>query len=284
MASRFSGVTANERHLGFWQSWATNRIVCRADGRKRVLLVRQENSDGELKWSSSNPGVATAEFVGGGPPGELLVEITGGSAGITILTLFNDSSYVESVIVYVYAERTVKVNFFRVNDGQQPKFTLSQVGSVLAKVNALYKYQANVVFEPHLTENLTGAPDFSARTQSDEKLEKLNKWLKDRLNQYDPSAAYINVFSVKKYGATEGKAGQPDRIFGATVVRTVIVEDVGGGGTNDMALLIGHELGHALAKKSGHSDLPGSLMAERPTHAHRHIYPQDVLFMRGAPA
>lgn len=282
MASRFKGVVANLRHLGFWQGWVSNQIVCRA-GYDRVVLVKQENSDGELSWTSTNSGVATAEFVAGGSPGELLVQITGHKAGYATLTLWDGFSYIESIQVTVYNEKKVKVNFFRVNDGKQPSFALSQVSNVLQKVNALYKYQANVIFESHLVKTLSGAPDFSERAQSEAKRGKINEWLKDRLNEFDPSATYINVFCVRKYGATEGLPGQPEHVFGATVVKTIIVEDVGGGGTNDMALLIGHELGHALAKKGGHSTRPGSLMVERPTLANLHLYPQDVDFMRGSP-
>lgn len=282
MASRFKGVVENDRHLGFWQSGLSNRLVCRSGGEKRVLLVTQSPSDTDLNWTTTDAGIATAEFVSGGPSGELLVEITGHAPGGAVLTLWNGDTYVESVVVAVYSPRTVKVNFFRVNDGKEPNFTLSQVGSVLRKVNALYKYQANVVFESHLVKTLSGAPDFSSRAQSADKLEKLSNWMRDQLDEYDPAAANINVFCVRKYGATEGLPGNPDHIFGATVLRTVVVEDVKG--LKDTALLVGHELGHALAGVTGHSDLPGSLMAERPTHTGRHLFPQDVFAMRGPPA
>jgi hypothetical protein len=282
MFSRFKGVEANERHLGFWQGLLSNRIVCRAGGKKRVLLVTQSEDDADLKWQSTDAKVATAKFVAGGPPGELLVEITGHNAGGAVLTLYNGGAVVESVIVSVYGRRTVKVNFYRVNDGSEPAFALSSVGGVLRRVNALYKYQANVVFESHLVKNLSGAPDFAARAQPTGKLKAISDWLEARMAEFDRSTTNVNVFCVRKYGAIEGLPGQPAHIFGGTVGRTVIVEDVGG--LDDTALLVGHELGHALAGEPGHSALPGSLMAEQPRLDSRHLYPQDVFKMRGAPA
>ncbi len=282
MASRFKGVTANSRHLGFWQGMLSNQIVCRQGHQRVILVVKVEYDAGDLKWTSTQSSVATADWGAGAAPGELLVEITGHSTGQTVLTLWEGSFYVESIFVYVYPAKTKKVNFYRVNDGNSPNFSLSQVGDVLKFANSLFKYQANVVFESHLVKSLSGAPDFSARAQSVAKQAAIETWLEDRVNEHDSSSAHLNVFCVKKFDAVEGLPGVTGSVFGATVKNVTIVEDMGSSGETN--LLVAHELGHALSGKASHSSLPGSIMRERPSLSNRHIFPQDVVVMRGLPA
>ena len=101
------------------------------------------------------------------PPGMWLVELTGVSPGEANVKVYSRSvddvernrpgTVEDSVNVFVYAEREVQVNFIRViphpsqiGRSKSPGVQLSHVPEILRKMNALYKYQANLILRAHL--------------------------------------------------------------------------------------------------------------------------------------
>ncbi|HEX2747882.1 MAG TPA: hypothetical protein VHM91_07790, partial [Verrucomicrobiales bacterium] len=222
MSLQFSGIVENKRHLGF-DSIRPKEIFCRKGG-SRALKV-PPNDPGIYEFKSSNPHVATAESVVNPPPGEWHVEIKGKARGTAIITSHRDGQQEDEVTVYVYPDRVVKVNFYRCYDTiarEAPYFTHSDVPDALARINALYKYQAGIVFESHLLKTPIVDPQVDLRTpnQTEEQYRKVFAYMKLVCDQFDTSSSHRNIFLVRKWSAKDrpGEAAESAMrdVFGTT--------------------------------------------------------------------
>src|SRR5262249_8171992 len=105
-----------------------------------------------------------------------------------------------------YRDRSVKVNFYRVEDenGDVPIFNTSAVPEIVKGLNGIYGNQANMHFSSHLIREFVRVPgELAEKNQSDEQFRRLRQSLRDRANQLDPSPGHYHVFWMLKYGARD---------------------------------------------------------------------------------
>lgn len=286
MSLRFSPVVSDaKRHLGF-DLLGEKEIVCRAWGKTRLMKVPPK-LPGVYEFKTSNKSIVTIDSVPNPPADEWHVEITGHAPGTASVTAVRDGRVEDTVKVFVYPSRTVKVNFFCCHDsraGESPQFTLADVPDLVARMNALFKYQANIIFETHVLRNVTLDSSIDLRTsgQSTDKLTKIMQELRKFRDKYDKSASHKNVFLVRKWGAKD-RPGETEAVkrdvFGTTDGNCCIIEDMP---TKDFTVILtGHELAHTLGAQHANIAYPEALMAEKIGDTHLHIYPKQVKEMRG---
>lgn len=289
MPLRFNGVTVNNRHFGF-DPIAPKEIVCRK-GEIRVLWV-PPNEPGVYEFRTTNKTVATAQSIAGTDSSQWLVEISGKAKGEAEIQAVRDGVVEDRVRVFVYPHRTVKVNVFRVFEAAHmrgPAFLPAHSAGLIAGVNTLFKYQANITFELHLNKSIILDPalniDLTTPNQSESAYRRFFEWMKSIRDQKDPSPSHLNLFPVKFWSAKD----QPDaalesgmrNVFGTTHGNCCVVEDLPSTLLRD--LTVAHEFAHALGAEHAPATYPESLMAPQMGPTHFHLYPFHVRQMRGNP-
>ncbi len=287
MALRFSAVVdERKRHLGF-DFLPQKEIVCRK-GATRILQV-PPNEPGLYEFRTQDKKVATIENVTFPKPGTWEVEITGHSPGTTIVEAVRNNVVEDTVKVYVYKQRVVKVNFYRCQDssGAWPSVLLSDIPDIIQRLNGLFKYQANIILETHVIRSLTldATMDLRTSNQPVENIVKIFEGFKKLQDKYDSSVAHKNVFLVPRWTAKDRPGAtleDPMRdVFGTTSANCCVVENMP---NKDLTvILIGHELAHTLGAEHATNSYPEALMAEKLGGTHLHIYPYQVKQMRGEP-
>jgi hypothetical protein len=224
-------------------------VMVRLNHHRYVVL---QNGD-RMHVECMDPDVASLKFdddTDGLGPHEQRLRLHGASTGATHVEARRYQVVKAKLVVHVYRQREVHVNFFRVTDvaGDVPRFHLAKAKALCDELTEIYKRQANFVLLNHLAEDVTIKVDFATEFQSADQQTAIWDAVDAKRQEYDASDSHLNVFWVKKWGARNRmKCGKKRIVIGTA--RDIgdnlcIVEDVPN--HHEQVNLLAHELGHCL--------------------------------------
>jgi hypothetical protein len=273
-------VPADHHGDGFDGESSPPWLILPDEGERRVHLLNGST----MSLHIADPSVATAKFARDDEPASSrrTVIIEGVDYGETIIEAKLYGHVKTRLHVSYYPERTVRVNFYRVEDenGDVPIFDSSNVAEVIKELNRIYRHQANLHFHSHLIKEFVRVHvELVAHDPSKHKRQQIFHALRDKAHEIDPAPQHYHVFWVKEYGAFDKPCcnvlGEADHIPS----RLCIVEDVNN--PVEQLQIVAHELGHCLG---AHHDKEhhGALMYPYTSDgANRKLYKKTVEEIRG---